>query len=48
MNFYLKEPPFVPVLGLFTARYCAICRKTQCILVQNARRFGAKCKVFCR
>ena len=26
MNFYLKEPPFAPVLGLFAAKYSAFCR----------------------
>jgi len=33
MNIYFKEPPFAPVLRLFAAKWSAICRKTQCILV---------------
>ena len=45
MNIYYKEPPFAPILGLFGAKCCAIWCKTQCVLVQNAVRFGAKCKV---
>jgi len=45
MNFYLKQSPFAPAFGLFIAKYSAICRKTQCILVLNAVRFDAKRKV---
>ena len=26
MNFYLKEPPFAPVFGLFAAKWRAFCR----------------------
>ena len=26
MNFYLKRSPFVPVWGLFAAKYSAFCR----------------------
>ena len=26
MNFYLKQPPFAPDFGLFSAKYSAICR----------------------
>ena len=44
MNIYYKEPPFAPILGLFGAKCSAWC-KTQCVLVQNTLRFGAKCKV---
>jgi len=47
MNFYLMEQPFVPVFGLFAAKYTAFCRKTQCNMPLNAVRFGAKCKVKC-
>ena len=25
MNFYLKQPPFAPVIGLFVAKCSAIC-----------------------
>ncbi len=46
MNVYSKKPPFVPHLGLFAAKYSAICGKTQRILVLNAVRFGAKCSAF--
>jgi len=45
MNFYLKTPPFVPVFGLFAAKYTAIWCKTHCDLVQNALCFDAKRKV---
>jgi len=46
MNVYSKKPPFAPHLGLFAAKYSAICGKTQLILVLNAVRFGAKCGAF--
>ena len=46
MNIYLKEPPFVPHLGLFAAKWSAFCRKMQCVLVLNAVRFGAKRSAF--
>jgi len=46
MNIYLKRPPFAPHLGPFAAKYSAICTKTQCVLVLNAVRFGAKCSAF--
>ncbi len=42
MNFYLKETVFAPVFGLFAAKRTAFWYKTQCILVLNAVRFGAK------
>ena len=45
MYFYLRQPPFAPILGLFAAKCTAICCKTQCVLVLNAVRFGAKRKV---
>jgi len=45
MNFYLKQPSFAPVLGLFAAKYRAIWCKTQRNMVQNAVCFGAKRKV---
>ena len=48
MYFYLKAPLFAPVFGLFAAKCSAICGKTQCILVLNGRRFGAKRKAKCR
>ena len=47
MNFYLKGQPFAPVSGLFAAKFSAFCRKTECVLVLNAVRFGAKRKVKC-
>ena len=46
MNIYFKEPPIALVFGLFAAKCSAIWYKTQGILVLNAVRFGAKCKVF--
>ena len=46
MNIYFNEPSFAPVLRLFAAKWSAICRKTKCILVLNAVRFGAKCSAF--
>ena len=45
MNIYLKKSPLAPILGPFVAKYSAIWCKTQCVLVLNAVRFGAKCKV---
>jgi len=45
MNIYYKGVPFAPIWGLFGAKCSAIWCKTQCVLVQNAVRFGAKCKV---
>ena len=48
MNFYLKSPPFAPFLWLFAAKWRAFCRKMECVLVLNARHFGAKRKVKCR
>ena len=45
MNFYLKSQPFAPVSGLFAAKFSAFCRKTECVMVLNAVRFGAKRKV---
>jgi len=42
MNIYLKEPPFVPHLGLFAAKCRVKWCKTQCVLVLNAVCFGAK------
>ena len=46
MNFYLNRPPPTPVFALFAAKCSAIWYKTQCILVLNAVRFGAKCNAF--
>ena len=46
MNFYLKTPPFVPVIGLFAAKCTAIWCKTHCNMVQNAVHFGAKYSAF--
>ena len=46
MNFYLKQLPFVPAFGLFAAKRTAIWCKTQCVLMLNAVRFGAKCNAF--
>ena len=52
MNINSKRPPLAPLLGLFgqnivqyAAKWRAICRKTQCVLVLNAVYFGAKRKV---
>jgi len=39
------KPPFVPDFGLFTTKTSAFWCKTQCNMVQNAVRFGAKRKV---
>jgi len=54
MNFYLKKTSFAPVSVLFGAklvRFAAKCGafwcKMECVLVLNARRFGAKRKVKC-
>jgi len=47
MNLYSKELVFAPAFGLFAAKHRAICGKTQCVLVLNAVRFGAKCKAKC-
>ena len=44
MYFYLRRPPFAPLSGLFSAKFSAFWCKTHCNLVQNAVRFGAKCK----
>ena len=46
MNIYVGKPPFTSVLGVFIAKSTVICRKTQCVLVLNATRFGAKCSAF--
>ena len=46
MNIYYKQPPFAPVLGLFSAKYSAIWCKMQCNMPLNAVRFGAKCSAF--
>ena len=46
MNIYFKEPPIALGFGLFSAKCSAIWYKTQCILVLNAVRFGAKCNAF--
>jgi len=46
MNIYLKQPPFTPVLGLFTAKCSAFWCKMTYVLPLNATRFGAKCNAF--
>ena len=46
MNVHCIKLQFAPAFGLFAAKYCAICCKTHCILVQNASHFGAKRKPF--
>jgi len=46
MNIYVSKPPFTSFLGVFIAKSTVICRKTQCVLVLNATRFGAKCSAF--
>ena len=46
MNFYKKKPPFAPVSGLFGAKWSAFWCKIECVLPQNAVRFGTKRKVF--
>ena len=48
MNIYFIKPRFAPYFGLFAAKCSAIWYKTQCILVLNAVRFGAKCNAFWR
>jgi len=45
MNLYSKELVFAPTFGRFAAKWCVICGKTQCVLVQNAGQNAAKCKV---
>ena len=45
VNFYLKQPPFAPVFGLFAAKRTAFWYKIHCVLLLNTLRFGAKCKV---
>ena len=45
MNIYLSRPSLTPILGLFAAKRSAFWCKIECILVLNAVRFGAKCKV---
>ncbi len=47
MNFYLKQPPFAPVFGLFAAKRTAFWYKIQCVLMLNTVRFGAKWRAFC-
>ena len=47
MNLYSKELVFAPTFGRFAAKWCVICGKTQCVLVLNALRFGAKRKAKC-
>ena len=46
MNIYLKTPPFAPVFRLFAAKWSAFWCKTECVLVLNGVRFGAKRKTF--
>ena len=46
MNIYFKKQPSAPHLGLFAAKWTAICCKTQCNMPLNAVRFGAKCSAF--
>ncbi len=46
MNIYVSQQPFTSVFGVLTAKSTVICRKTQCVLVLNATRFGAKCSAF--
>jgi len=45
MNIYFKGLPFEPFFLLFGAKCGAFWCKTQCNMVQNAVRFGAKYKV---
>jgi len=40
------KPQFAPDFGLFTTKTSAFWCKTQCNMVQNAVRFGAKCSAF--
>jgi len=47
MNLYSKELVFATAFRLFAAKHRAICSKTQCVLVLNAVRIGAKRKVKC-
>ena len=47
MNIYFKKTSFAPDFGLFVAKCTAFWCKIDCILVLNALRFGAKCKVKC-
>ena len=47
MNLYSKELVFAPTFGRFAAKWCVICGKTQCVLVLNAVRFGAKRRAKC-
>ena len=46
MNLYSNGLALAPDFGLFAAKCHAICSKTQCVLVLNAVRFGAKCSAF--
>ncbi|OFQ12772.1 hypothetical protein HMPREF2955_13710 [Prevotella sp. HMSC073D09] len=48
MNLYSNGLAFAPAFGLFAAKCSAICSKTQCVLVLNAVRFGAKRSAICR
>ena len=45
MYFYLRRPPFAPLLGWFAAKCGAFWCKIACVLVLNAVRFAAKRKV---
>jgi hypothetical protein len=46
MNLHCIKLQFAPAFELFAAKCCAICCKTQAILVQNASHFGAKREAF--
>ena len=46
MNFYLKRPSFAPLSELFGTKCSAFWCKIECVLPQNAVRFGTKRKVF--
>ena len=48
MNLYSNGLTFAPDFGLFAAKSRAICSKTQCVLLLNAVRFGAKRSAICR
>ena len=48
MNFYLIEPSFAPTFRLFAAECTAFWCKMECVLVQNALQYAAKCNAFCR